>query len=150
MASFDMNFSDDFLKELFDTDDDDFFEDALKEAAPEYVDSMKNSIKAVINHDGDSELVESVKAGKPYKANDVHMINISPSGYSSNKAYYAKNSNGVKTSRKYQVSNVLKAIWKEYGIPGHQTATPFLSSARNNAETKVLNKLQDFWEKHTK
>jgi phage gpG-like protein len=40
------------------------------------------------------------------------------------------------------VSNVLKAIWKEYGIAGRQPARPFLAKATNDAEKQALDIIQ--------
>lgn len=57
MAEFEMEFPDDFLSDLLESDFDEIAEAALKEAAPVLEKSMKQSCQRVIDHPGDSELV---------------------------------------------------------------------------------------------
>lgn len=145
MADFDFNFPDDFLSELLETDFDDLAEDMLSEAAPIYKDAIQRSMKSSILHDGESEMVESVKARKPKKCkNGAWLVHIGPSGNSKN-MYTAKNGKGQRTSRKYPVSNILKAIWKEYGIAGRQAPRPWLQRAKNDAEAQTMSKMQEIY-----
>lgn len=138
MAGFDIDFPDDFLSELLDTDFDEIAEEALKESAPMMVQAMKTSCSRVIEHEGDSELVESIKAAKPKKAKtDAWILNVGPSGNSKKKKYHHKES-----GREYPVSNVLKAIWKEYGIAGQQPPRPFITSAVNAVQDEVMDRMQ--------
>lgn len=117
--------------------------DALNEAAPIIESKMKANAKASVNHDGDSEMANSIKASKAKKSkNGAYIVNIGPRGYSKTKVYTAKNGKGVKTSRQYAVSNALKAIWKEYGIPNKQPAHPFISTTVSQTESQVLDLLQ--------
>lgn len=133
------------LDELFTLDFDEIAEDALIEAAPVLQASMKKAIKTSIKHDGDSELANSIKANKPKKAkNGAWITNVTPKGYSKNKVFHA---NGRKTKRSYPVSNALKAIWKEYGIAGRQAASPFLAKATNDASARVVEILQNTFDK---
>lgn len=138
MAGFDIDFPDDFLSELMATDFDEIAEEALKESAPMMVQYMKTSCRRVIDHEGDSELVESIRAAKPKRAKtDAWILNVGPSGKSEKKKYHHQES-----GREYPVSNVLKAIWKEYGIAGQQPPRPFIRSAVNAVEDEVMDRMQ--------
>ena len=123
---------------LLNLDFDEIAEEGLKEAAPILESSMKAAISQVIEHEGDSELVKSIKAGRPKKTrNGAWIVNVTPKGYSQYKVYHAK-----KSGRKYRVSNALKAIWKEYGVAGRQPPRPFLTKAKNDAKDAVYDAIQ--------
>lgn len=146
MAEFEIEFGDDFLDQLLNTDFNEIAKAALSEAVPILEKSMKNEVKKVIQHSGESELVDSLKSGKPKKTKtDAWIVNVTPKGYSDTKVFTAVDSKGRKTHRKYPVSNALKAIWKEYGIPGRQPPKPFLTSAANGAKAAVLQKIQEVY-----
>lgn len=122
---------------LFDVEFDDIAEEALNKAAPLLEQSMKSALKASIKHSGDSELVNSIKKKKAKKCkNEAWIVNVGPTGYSKTQKYTAKGK-GKNTSRKYPVSNALKAIWLEYGIAGKQAAHPFLARAHNDVQSQV-------------
>ena len=70
---------------------------------------------------------------------------MGPSGYSKTKEYIQKDGTGKRTTRKYPVSNAVKAIWKEYGIPGKEPARPFLTKAKNDVENDVMNRMQEVY-----
>lgn len=138
MAGFEIYSEKTDLDELFDMDFEEMAMDALQEAAPILEESVKSAVRASIQHEGDSELVKSMKANKPKRAkNGAYIVNVTPKGYSKIKTYHAKKGN-----RKYPVSNALKAIWKEYGIAGRQPPSPFLAKATNDAKNDVLNTIQ--------
>lgn len=146
MAEFNIEFPEDFMSELLNTDFAEIAKEALAESAPLLEKEMKKSCTTAIMHDGDSELVDSITAGKPKATKtDAWIVNVSPKGYSSTKKYTAVNGRGQKRHRKYPVSNALKAIWKEYGIPGRQAPRPFLARAKNAAERAVIQKIQDVY-----
>lgn len=147
MALFDIEFPDDFMSELLDSEFGDIAEEALSATAPILEASMKQACRRVIEHEGDSELVESFTCSKPKQTKtDAWIVNVYPKGTSKTKTYTAKY-RGRKTSRKYSVSNALKCIWKEYGIQGRQPARPFISSACHSVESTVMNKIQEIYEK---
>ena len=123
--------------ELFDMDFGEFAGEALKEAAPILEDSLKASVSQVIEHEGESELVKSIKANKPKKSkNGAWIVNVAPRGYSVHKVYHQG------AGRTYKVSNALKAIWKEYGVAGRQPPRPFLTKAKNDAKDAVYDAIQ--------
>lgn len=138
-----------FFDEGFDTlpyvEADEICKAALEEAAPVMVESMKKSARAAVMHEGESDMVNSIKANKPKltKDGDAYITNVGPTG-SSNHQYYDKKSN---KKRKYKVSNALKAIWKEYGIEGQQSPRPFITKATNDAEPKVNEIIQKAYER---
>lgn len=145
---FDVEFPDDFLGDLLNTTFDEACEGALNEVAPILEKCVKDETKKVIDHPGESELVESFKAGKPKKSkNGAWIVNVTPKGYSKDKMFIAKDGMGNKSKRKYPVSNALKAIWKEYGIPNQQPARPFLGRATRSAEHEVIQKIQENYSK---
>lgn len=147
MADFDVTFPEDFMCELLNTDCDEICLEALSEAAPILVDSMKKSARAAVLHEGESEMVESIAFSKAKKTKDgsAYITTVGPRGYSAH-TYYDKKS---RKKRKYKVSNALKAIWKEYGIAGKQAPRPFLANATQNAAENVINKLQEVYRKKT-
>lgn len=129
---------------LFEMDFESFAEEALNNAAPVLEASMKSAVQAAVEHTGDSELVQSIKAGKAKKSkNGAWIVTVGPKGYSKVKVYRG----GNKKERVYPVSNALKAIWKEYGITGYQPPSPFLAKAVNDAEKEALDIIQRTFEK---
>lgn len=147
MAGFEVNFPDDLLNGLLENEAEDVCVQAIKEAAPVLVESMKKSARAAVMHPGESEMVDSIAASEPKRTKDGTAIiaTVGPRGESSN-YYYDKKS---KKKRKYKVSNALKAIWKEYGIAGKQAPRPFIANATKNAEEKVIEKMQESYKKRT-
>ena len=145
MASWDI-YTDNF--DFLDMDFDDAAERALNEAVPILEGTMRSAAAASVKHDGDSAMVNSIKGSKPKKsaATDCWIVNVGPRGYSSTKTYHGKRKNG-KSSQSYSVSNALKAIWKEYGIPGHQSPQPFMQKATNQAQARVERIIEDAFNK---
>ena len=89
--------------------------------------------------------MNSFKASKPKKTKtDAWIANVNPKGYSSTKVYTV-NSKGFKKNRKYPVSNALKAIWKEYGIPGRQAAKPFITASVNASKMEIMRRMQEVY-----
>ncbi len=147
MAFMEIDFPEDLLTGLLETEADRICEEALKAAAPVLEREMKAAAARVIEHPGDSEMVESIRARKPVKAkNGAWIVNVCPTGKSTH-FYTAKDERGRRTRRKYPVSNVLKAIWKNYGIAGRQPARPFLTAAINNARAKGLQMIQETYDR---
>lgn len=145
MANFEINFPDDFLSDLLDSDFEEVAKAALEETAPTLKTSIQSSIRSVVSHTGDSELVNSVKISKPKRTStDAWIINVGPAGKSSN--YYYSYGTTKRVKRKYAVSNVLKAVWLEYGRVG-QNAKPWLTSATENVRGTIMDKMQDIYNK---
>ena len=142
MAGLEIDFPDDFLSELLNTDFDDMAAEMEKECAPIVKEEIENALAAAVEHDGDSDLLKSIKIKGPKKSkNGAVITNIGPSGTSRNYYYRDK-----KKKRKHYVSNALKAIWLEYGRAG-QAARPWLATATKNSENKVLKKMQEIYDK---
>lgn len=145
MALFDVEFPEDFLSDLLETDFDEIAEEALKEAAPILESSIRRSCRSVIEHSGESELVKSIKSNEPKKTKtDAWIVNVGPRGYSRTKTYRSG-----KGEKKKPVSNALKLIWKEYGVAGRQPARPFLTKACNAVREAVMEKMQNVYERKT-
>lgn len=152
MASLEVNFGEDFLRDLLEVDSEKLCEEMLNESAPLLETSVKCELKSRIQHERESELVDSIKATKAKKTKDgtAYIVNVTPKGYSKVKVYIDKRTRGTeKKVRRYNVSNALKAIWKEYGIPGKQAPSPFLGAATRKAEKQVLAKMQEIYERKT-
>lgn len=145
MASWDI-YTDNF--DFLDMDFDEAAERALNESASILEGTMRSAAAAAVKHDGDSAMVNSIKGSKPKKsaATDCWIVNVGPRGYSSTKTYHGKRKNG-KSKQTYKVSNALKAIWKEYGIPGHQSPQPFIQKATNQAQARVEKIIEDAFNK---
>ncbi|MDE7184334.1 MAG: HK97 gp10 family phage protein [Lachnospiraceae bacterium] len=140
MAAFELDFPDDFMKQLFQTDSAEICMKALEEAAPILEEEMKNAIRAD-GHELSGELINSIKATKPKKtSNGAYIVSVRPTGYSKINSYSVKK-NGKKL-RKYPVSNALKMIWIEYGVNGRQPARPFMTKVMNSVRTAAMNKMQ--------
>ena len=149
MASCDIYTAD--LDGLWSISFDEICQEALSESVPILEGTMRSAAAASVKHDGDSAMVNSIKGSTPKKsaATDCWIVNVGPRGYSSTKSYHAKRKGG-KSGQSYQVSNALKAIWKEYGIPGHQSASPFMDKAANQARGRVEKIIEDAFEKRIK
>lgn len=145
MAAFDI-YTDNF--DWLDMDFDESAEKALNESVPILEGTMRSAAAAVVKHDGDSAMVNSIKGSKPKKsvATDCWIVNVGPRGYSSTKTYHGQRKSG-KSKKTYKVSNALKAIWKEYGIPGHQSPMPFIQKATNQAQARVERIIEDAFNK---
>lgn len=144
MAQMEIDFPEDMMNGLLDVDAEDLCKQMIDSAAPIMEESMKKEMRSVIQHSGDSELVDSVKTSKAKKAKNGAIIAFTgPKGNSKN--YYYRNG---KKGRKIPVSNVLKAIWLNYGRVG-QPARPFLTKAVNNAHQKVMEKMQQTYDQLT-
>ncbi len=143
MAAFELDFPDDFMKQLFQTDSAEICMKALEEAAPILEEEMKNAIRAD-GHELSGELINSIKAAKPKKtSNGAYIVSVRPTGYSKINGYSVKK-NGKKL-RKYPVSNALKMIWIEYGVNGRQPARPFMTRVMNRVRAAAMNKMQEVY-----
>ena len=127
---------------------DDIAQEALEDSIPILEETMRSSAAASVKHSGESDMVNSIKGSKPKKvtSTDCWITNVGPRGYGTTK-YKAKDNHGRKTNRTYKVSNALKAIWKEYGIPGHQEAQPFMDKAANMARPRIEKIIEDRFNK---
>lgn len=143
MAVFDVDFPEDFLSQLLQTDSEEICMKALKESAPILEEEMKNTLKAD-RHELSSELINSIKAADPKRAsNGAYIVNVRPTGYSKINSYSVKG-NG-KRIRKYPVSNALKMIWLEYGVNGRQPARPFLTRTVNKVRAATMKRMQEVY-----
>ena len=123
---------------------------AMAEAAgPVLVEETKRAVQSVVKHDGDSELVNSVTMSNARKGKyGDYIVSAYFKGESKTKTYrHSKNKRG----KKHPVSNSLKAVWKEYGIPSRGIpAQPFMEKAKRAAEGKALEKAQDVFDEKVK
>ncbi len=143
MAGLNLEIPDEFLKELLDKPFDAVAKKALDECAPVLEQSVKGSLRKAIKHQGDSDLIKSVRKNKPKQTKtDAWIVNVYPSGYSQ----HTFNRYTGKSIKRYPVSNALKAIWLEYGRVG-QAPSPWLAPAVQNSSNEILRKMQEIWEK---
>lgn len=141
MSDWEMSFPEDLLGELLGTSGEEMCIAALEDAAPIMVESMKKAAKASVLHEGESEMVNSIRATKPKmtKDGDACIVNVGPTGESTKTYRTGKN------KEKQKVSNALKAVWKEYGIAGKQAPRPFIANATKNAEERTLERMRELY-----
>ena len=145
MADFDVDFPEDFLKNLLNTDSEEIIKDALKEVSPFMVDSMKKMLRED-NHELSGELIDSIEATEPVKAKtDAWIVNVRPTGYSTVNSFTVNGKGG--SLRKYKISNALKMIWIENGVSGRQPARPFLTRLINQNREKTMKKMQEVYDR---
>lgn len=141
MADLGFEIPEDFLSDLLNNDFDDMAPEMLKKVAPVLKEATQKAIKSAESGRGTGELVNSVKISPPKKTNtDAYIVNVGPSGNSKTHYY-----DSATHSRKYPVSNALKAVWLNYGN-AHQSPRPWLTPAVNESESKILTELQKLWE----
>ena len=133
MFEFDMTES--ILDKFLDTSFEKLAPELLKDVAPLLEDATKKTLTSVIQHEGDSELVNSVKKTNPkHCKNGAYIVNIVPKGYSQHTFNRGK--------RKYPVSNALKAIWLEYGVSGRQAPRPWIDRATSMYQSQIEERMQ--------
>lgn len=136
-------YQENFLEDLMKTDFDEICEEALNEASPILEKTFKDELQKVITHPGDSETVTSVKSTKAKKSkNGAWIVNVRPTGYSK-KQVTVKGT----ADRKKPISNALKAILLEYGVPSKRAPRPFLAKAIRSAEAQALKKVQEVYDR---
>ena len=144
MARLDVDFPEDLLSEILTEDTKDLCKQIVDSAAPILEEAMKKEMRAVIQHSGDSEAVDSIKASKAVESKNGAIISFTgPTGKSTN--YYYRDE---RSTKKIPVTNALKAIWLNYGRIG-QPARPFLTKATNSSRQKVMEKMQQTYDRLT-
>ena len=143
MAKFMVDFPDDFMKKLFDSNNKGICIKALEESAPILEESMKSVLRSG-GHELSGELIKSIKTTKAKEAKTgAYITKVMPTGYSSINSYSIKR-NG-KRMRKYPLSNNAKALFLEYGVNGRQPARPFIDACINKSSSAVLSKMQEVY-----
>lgn len=131
---FDVEFPDDLFDAKFLSDDK--LDSALEKATPEVVKAMKSQINATTSDKATGEAANSIKAGKPRTDKQGRRyIAVCPSGYSTHTFN--------RGSRKYKITNAIKLIWLQHGIPGRQPARPWLLKAQHQCENAVIKALEN-------
>lgn len=124
---------------------DEICEEMLTAAGPIVEKEMEKAIKSVtIPGKSTGELAESIRAGKPYKKGTLWISTVKPTGYSKTHMIFSWNHSGVKTKRKYKISNSLKLVYHEYGN-SRQSARPCLDRAVRSANDETINKMIDIF-----
>ena len=145
MSGFNFEIPDDYMKNLLDNDFEKIATKALEDTAPELKSSMQKSIKSAIHSESTGELENSLKISKAKETKtDSFIITVKPSGMSKNPYYDTRT-----YTRSYPVSNVLKAIWLNYG-DAHQAPSPWINPAINACKEKIMQRMQKIWEEMTK
>lgn len=137
MAVFDFDFPDDMFDDVLNI----FDETAPKmidEALPIYESSVKSELQP---HRDTGELISSIKCKKAKKTVNGAYIGYLTAEGASSKSTYTRENGKVEPFRNYQ-----KALALEYGN-SHQSARPFMQSAVNSSEDKVLEKMQEVFER---
>lgn len=133
MAVFDFDFPDNMFDDVLN-----IFDEAapkmIDEALPIYESSVKNELQP---HRDTGELIASIRRKKPKKTVNGAYIGYLTAEGASTKSTYTRENGKVEPFRNYQ-----KALALEYGN-SHQPARPFMQSAVNSSEDKVLEKMQE-------
>lgn len=133
MAVFDFDFPDNIFDDVLN-----IFDEAapkmIDEALPIYESSVKNELQP---HRDTGELIASIRRKKPKKTVNGAYIGYLTAEGASTKSTYTRENGKVEPFRNYQ-----KALALEYGN-SHQPARPFMQSAVNSSEDKVLEKMQE-------
>lgn len=136
---FQIDMPEDLMGHLFDYQFEEIAKEMIEEASPILVDSTKKALRGVVKHEGESEMINSVKATKPkVTKTDAVMSTVSPSGYSTHTF--------TRNGRKYPVPNAAKAVWLEYGVAGRQAPRPWLANIKRS-EGEIANKMQEVFNK---
>lgn len=129
---------------------DDIAEEALTQSVPILEATMRSAAAASVKHSGESDMVNSIKGSKPKKvtATDCWIVNVGPRGTKRETWYHPTRGGGKHGSSRFKVSNALKAIWIEYGIPARGiSAHPFMDKAANAARPRVEKIIEDSFNK---
>lgn len=136
---FEVNVPDDMFGDLIRNTSDDQLKAIVDSVAPTLVDSMKTSMSNVVKHEGESKMVNSIKATKAKATKtDAIMSFVRPTGTDN------KRSDG--SQRTKPIRNMEKAIYMNYGTV-KEPARPWLEPAINKADAKIQNALQQEFEK---
>lgn len=141
MARFDIDCPNDILKDL-ESLYDDVADEMIDAALPIY---QKEIQKQLEPHRDTGELIEGIKIKKSQiTENDAHIGYITVEGVSSKSTYTRKNGK----SEPYR--NFQKFMGLEYGVDGQQPATPFMQTAKNNAEPAMRKAMQGILDERKK
>jgi len=147
MAKFSYDIPADFLGGLLDSDFSEIANEALEQAAPILQKSVQDSARAVIKDKSRTDLIESFK---PWKGG-VKKVSNGGGAYLMGVASYGKPKRKSKRKRsdgrgKRNVTNNDIAWWLEHGN-SHQAAKPYLDRGAKAAEGKVLDIVQEVYNK---
>lgn len=145
MARLEATFPEDLFDGLLNMDTENLCREMVDSASTIMVEEMKRELRRVIQHPGESELVDSIQANAA-KVVDDHLVMSFTAPYGTSKNYYYRY--GGRRGRKHQVTNALKAIWLNYGRIG-QPARPFLGPAIRYASPLVIKKMQQTYDQLT-
>ena len=140
MANFEIIWADDFQKQLenLGAKFDEIAPQMIDEAAPILEESMKRKL---LRHKDTGELINSIKAkkAKPVKGGGYYGY-VTATGVAKGKVYKRARKKGGYSTEGYR--NYQKMLALEFGT-SKQPPTPFLQSAVNDAESEVLSKMQE-------
>ena len=131
-------FNVEFPDNLFDAEflSDEKLDAALEKVAPDLVRAMQSQINAVTTEKSTGEAANSIKANKPKTDKQGRRyISVTPHGYSTHTFN--------RGSRKYKITNAIKLIWLQHGIPGRQEAKPWLLKAQHKCEDAITKALEN-------
>lgn len=140
MASWNLDFPDDFLKDFLEDKPEFFFTDMVNAALPILEQNMRSELA---NHADTGDMCRGIKGYYRVRRDKnngmLHVAEVVISGNSTHT--YGKN--------KYTVSNALKAIWLENGTV-KQPARPFLEKVVKKSEPAVIAELEKVYDRRLK
>ena len=117
----------------------------LEEAAPILKEEV---VKQASKHRDTGEMADSIKqTGVTIGNGGNYYICVRPTGYASRKKWQnARTVGGKRAGKKERVRNMEKLVWLEFGVKG-RAATPILTTAVLNAEQKIVEKMQEVFDR---
>lgn len=143
MPKLEIDFPDDFLGDLLDSEFQDIAERALKESAPLLKSEVQNACQSVIKDKSRNDLVSSIaewKSGVKKAKTGAYMLGVSFTGKPSEKSTWTSTRSNGKTRKRNTTNNDI-AWWLEHGN-AHQPAKPFIDRASRNASERVVQECQ--------
>lgn len=137
MAQFEIEGFDSLMKELETLDIERIAPMMLKEAGPILEEAVKAKIRP---HQETGDMYRSIKSTGASRSKDGYYLCVRPTGKSTGRTHK------IKGKRKVPVRNMDKLAWLEFGT-SREPARPVLTSAVREAESAVISKMQEVFDR---
>ncbi len=121
----------------------------VEEVVPKMMDAgmeilQESVVKEASKHKDTGEMVASIKpTGLTRTANGGYYMCTRPTGYAAKKGKWKNARKGKGEGKGHvRVRNMEKLVWLEFGVKG-RPATPVITTAILNAQTRVVEKMQE-------
>lgn len=140
MARFDIEGIDDLMKDLGELEIDRIAPKMLEEASP----LLEREVKAALfSHQDTGEMYRSIKSTGAMRNKYGYYLSVRPTGTSGGKKWKnSRTKGGKRVGKTEKLRNMDKAAYLEFGT-SRQPARPVFSKAVRKAESPVLDKMQE-------